>query len=297
MTENGGYTAMAKKKTILDLQKMKETGEQAVWMVIYDACLAACAEEAGMDMILVGDSMGMIIYGWEGTVPVTMDMSIAHCQGVRRGAPNTYLIGDMPFGAYHASCEDAVNNAVRFIKEGGVDAIKLEGGVAVADKIEAIAKAGIVVFGHVGLTPQSSAAMGGFKVQGKNTAAAKAVIDDAVAVYKAGARCLLLEGVPEETASFIHKLLPIPVYGIGAGADCDGQVLLAADALGVYKNFTPKFAKKYCNIGEIATKGMEDYISDVKSGAFPAPEHKYKFTGDKDEFAAFLAEYEKELDL
>ena len=288
---------MAKKRTILDLQKMKETGEQAVWMVIYDACLAACAEEAGMDMILVGDSMGMIIYGWEGTVPVTMDMSIAHCQGVRRGAPNTYLIGDMPFGAYHASCEDAVNNAVRFIKEGGVDAIKLEGGVAVADKIEAIAKAGIVVFGHVGLTPQSSAAMGGFKVQGKNTAAAKAVIDDAVAVYKAGARCLLLEGIPEETASFIHKLLPIPVYGIGAGADCDGQVLLAADALGVYKNFTPKFAKKYCNIGEIATKGMEDYISDVKSGAFPAPEHKYKFTGDKDEFAAFLAEYEKDLDL
>ena len=288
---------MAKKRTILDLQKMKETGEQAVWMVIYDSCLAACAEEAGMDMILVGDSMGMIIYGWEGTVPVTMDMSIAHCQGVRRGAPNTYLIGDMPFGAYHASCEDAVNNAVRFITEGGVDAIKLEGGVAVADKIEAIAKAGIVVFGHVGLTPQSSAAMGGFKVQGKNTAAAKAVIDDAVAVYKAGARCLLLEGVPEETASFIHKLLPIPVYGIGAGADCDGQVLLAADALGVYKNFTPKFAKKYCNIGEIATKGMEDYIAEVKSGAFPAPEHKYKFTGDKDEFAAFLAEYEKELDL
>ena len=288
---------MAKKRTILDLQKMKETGEQAVWMVIYDACLAACAEEAGMDMILVGDSMGMIIYGWEGTVPVTMDMSIAHCQGVRRGAPNTYLIGDMPFGAYHASCEDAVNNAVRFIKEGGVDAIKLEGGVAVADKIEAISKAGIVVFGHVGLTPQSSAAMGGFKVQGKNTAAAKAVIDDAVAVYKAGARCLLLEGVPEETASFIHKLLPIPVYGIGAGADCDGQVLLAADALGVYKNFTPKFAKKYCNIGEIATKGMEDYIAEVKSGAFPAPEHKYKFTGDKDEFAAFLAEYKKELDL
>ena len=288
---------MAKKRTILDLQKMKETGEQAVWMVIYDSCLAACAEEAGMDMILVGDSMGMIIYGWEGTVPVTMDMSIAHCQGVRRGAPNTYLIGDMPFGAYHASCEDAVNNAVRFIKEGGVDAIKLEGGVAVADKIEAISKAGIVVFGHVGLTPQSSAAMGGFKVQGKNTAAAKAVIDDAVAVYKAGARCLLLEGVPEETASFIHKLLPIPVYGIGAGADCDGQVLLAADALGVYKNFTPKFAKKYCNIGEIATKGMQDYIAEVKSGAFPAPEHKYKFTGDKDEFEAFLAEYEKTAEL
>ena len=288
---------MAKKRTILDLQKMKETGEQAVWMVIYDACLAACAEEAGMDMILVGDSMGMIIYGWEGTVPVTMDMSIAHCQCVRRGAPNTYLIGDMPFGAYHASCEDAVRNAVRFMKEGGVDAIKLEGGVAVADKIEAISRAGIVVFGHIGLTPQSSAAMGGFKVQGKNTATARAVIDDAIAVYKAGARVLLLEGVPEETASFIHRILPIPVYGIGAGADCDGQVLLAADALGMYKNFTPKFAKKYCDVASLATQGMRDYIADVKGGAFPAPEHKYKFTGDKDEFKAFLAEYEKTLDL
>ena len=288
---------MAKKKTILDLVKMKENGEQAVWMVMYDACFASYAEEAGMDMILVGDSMGMIVYGWEGTVPVTMDMSIAHCQGVRRGAPNTYLIGDMPFGAYHASSEDAVRNAVRFMKEGGVDAIKLEGGVAVADKIEAISKAGIVVFGHIGLTPQSSAAMGGFKVQGKNTATAKAVIDDAVAVYKAGARTLLLEGVPEETASFIHKILPIPVYGIGAGADCDGQVILAADALGVYKNFTPKFAKKYCDIGEIATQGMRDYIREVKERQFPAPEHKYKFTGDKEEFNAFLAGYEKDLDL
>ena len=288
---------MAKKKTILDLQQMKANGERAAWMVIYDACLAAFAEEVGMDMILVGDSMGMIIYGYEGTVPVTMDMSIAHCQGVRRGAPNTYLIGDMPFGAYHASTGDAVNNAVRFMKEANVDAVKLEGGVAVADIIRAIANAGIVVFGHIGLTPQSSAAMGGFKVQGKNTATAKAVIDDAIAVYRAGARTLLLEGVPEETASFIHRILPIPVYGIGAGADCDGQVILAADALGVYKNFTPKFAKKYCNLGEVATQGMRDYIAEVKAGTFPAPEHKYRFTGDKEEFAAFLAEYEQTLEL
>ena len=288
---------MAKKKTILDLQQMKDRGEQAAWMVIYDACLAGFAEEAGMDMILVGDSMGMIIYGYEGTVPVTMDMSIAHCQGVRRGAPNTYLIGDMPFGSYQAGCEEAVRNAVRFVKEGSVDAIKLEGGVAVADKIRAISSAGIVVFGHIGLTPQSSAAMGGFKVQGKDTATAKAVIEDAVAVYRAGARTLLLEGVPEETAAFIHRILPIPVYGIGAGADCDGQVILAADALGVYKNFTPKFAKKYCSLGEIATQGMKDYIAEVKAGVFPAPEHKYRFTGDRDEFAAFLAEYEKDLQL
>ena len=288
---------MAKKKTILDLQQMKERGEQAVWMVLYDACFASYAEEAGMDMILVGDSMGMIVYGYEGTVPVTMDMSIAHCQGVRRGAPNTYLIGDMPFGSYQACAEDAVRNAVRFVKEGGVDAVKLEGGVAVAEQIRAISRAGIVVFGHIGLTPQSSAAMGGFKVQGKNTETARAIIDDAVAVYKAGARTLLLEGVPEEVCAFVHKILPIPVYGIGAGSDCDGQVLLSADALGMYKNFTPKFAKKYCDIAALATRSMRDYIQEVREGSFPAPEHKYKFTGDREEYAAFLREYEKNLEL
>lgn len=288
---------MSKKKTILDLQQMKARGEKAVWMVLYDACFASYAEQAGMDMILVGDSMGMIVYGYEGTVPVTMDMCIAHCQGVRRGAPNTYLIGDMPFGSYHASTEDAVNNAVRFMKEGGVDAIKLEGGVAVAGKIEAISRAGIVVFGHIGLTPQSSAAMGGFKVQGKTTETAKAIIDDAVAVYRAGARTLLLEGVPEEVCAFVHKILPIPVYGIGAGSDCDGQVLLAADALGMYQNFTPKFARKYCDIASLATQGMKDYIQEVRSGSFPAPEHKYRFTGDPAEYRAFLEEYEKNLNL
>ena len=280
---------MAKKKTILDLYKMKENGEKAVWMVMYDSLFASYAEEAGMDMILCGDSMGMIVYGYEGTVPVTMDMSIAHCQGVCRGAPNTYLIGDLPFGAYHASVEDAVRNAVRFYKEADVDAVKLEGGVAVADKIEAIAKAGMVVFGHIGLTPQSSASMGGFKAQGRTTDSAKAVIEDALAVWKAGARVLLLEGVPEEVCAYVHKMLPIPVYGIGAGADCDGQVLLSADALGMYKNFTPKFTKKYCDIAAIATQGMADYIKEVKEGSFPAPEHKYKISGD-------IADFEKLFD-
>ena len=275
---------MPKKKTILDLYKMKENGEKAVWMVMYDSLFASYAEDAGMDMILCGDSMGMIVYGWQGTVPVTMDMSIAHCQGVRRGAPNTYLIGDLPFGAYHASVEDAVRNAVRFYKEADVDAVKLEGGVAVADKIEAITKAGMVVFGHIGLTPQSSASMGGFKAQGRTTDSAKAVIEDALAVWKAGARVLLLEG------AYVHKMLPIPVYGIGAGADCDGQVLLSADALGMYKNFTPKFTKKYCDIGAIATQGMADYIREVKEGSFPAPEHKYKISGDPEEFQKLFDE-------
>lgn len=279
-----------KKKSILDLYQMKAAGEKAVWMVLYDSCFASYAEEAGMDMILCGDSMGMIVYGNEGTVPVTMDQSIAHCQGVRKGAPNTYLIGDLPFGSYHASTEDAVRNAIRFYKEADVDAVKLEGGVAVADKIKAITQAGMVVFGHIGLTPQSSASMGGFKAQGRTMDSAKAVIEDAIAVYKAGARTLLLEGVPEEVCAFVHKMLPIPVYGIGAGADCDGQVLLAADALGMYQNFTPKFAKKYVDIAGLAMQGMSEYIKEVKGGTFPAPEHKYKIAGDYTEFEKLFAE-------
>lgn len=281
---------MAKKKSILDLYEMKENGAKAVWAVMYDALFASYAEEAGMDMILCGDSVGMIVYGYEGTVPVTMDVSIAHAQAVRRGAPNTYLIGDMPFGSYHISAEDAVRNALRFYKEADVDAIKLEGGVRVADKIRAIVDAGMVVFGHIGLTPQSSAAMGGFKAQGRTVETARAVIEDAIAVYKAGARCLLLEGVPEEVCGYVHKMLPIPVYGIGAGADCDGQVLLSADLLGMYKNFTPKFTKKYASIAEIATQGMADYIKETKEGVFPAPEHKYKFTGDREELEKLFDE-------
>ena len=284
---------MAKKKTILDLYEMKERGEQAVWMVLYDSIFAGYAEAAGMDMVLCGDSLGMMVYGNEGTVPVTMDQCIAHCQGVRKGAPNTYLIGDMPFGAYHISCEDAVKNALRFYKEADVDAIKLEGGVTVADKIRAITDAGMVVFGHIGLTPQSSASMGGFKAQGRTVESAKAIIEDAIAVYKAGARTLLLEGVPEEVCAYVHKMLPIPVYGIGAGADCDGQVILAADALGMFKNFTPKFAKKYADIAEVATKGMEEYIKEVKERAFPAPEHKYKVSGDQADFDKLFAAIEQ----
>ena len=286
---------MAKKKTILDLYKMKENGEKAVWITAYYCCFAAYAEKAGMDMIRVGDSMGMIVYGYQGTTPVTMDMCINHCQAVRRGAPNTYIIGDMPFGSYHESVEDAVRNAVRFIKEADVDAIKLEGGVSVADKIKAIAQAGIVVFGHVGLTPQSSAALGGFKAQGRTTESARAVIEDAIAVYEAGAKFILLEGVPEEVCAFVHKILPIPVYGIGAGADTDGQVLVIGDALGMFEAFTPKFTKKYADIAGIATKAFADYVKDVKEGIFPAPEHKYKISGDMAEFEKLFDEIEKDI--
>ena len=285
---------MAKKKTILDLYKMKAAGEKAVWMTAYDFCFASYAEKAGMDMILVGDSMGMIVYGYPGTLPVTMDMSINHCQAVRRGAPNTYVIGDMPFGSYHASSEDAVRNAVRFMKEADVDAIKLEGGVMVADRIRAISQAGIVVFGHIGLTPQSSASLGGFRAQGRTTESARSVIQDAIAVYEAGARVVLLEGVPEEVCAFVHKLLPIPVYGIGAGIDTDGQVLVIGDALGMFEAFTPKFAKKYADLAGIATDAFTEYIKEVREGSFPAPEHKYKISGDIEEFNGLFKEMEME---
>jgi 3-methyl-2-oxobutanoate hydroxymethyltransferase len=201
----------------------------------------------------------------------------------------------MPFGSYHESVEDAVRNAVRFIKEADVDAIKLEGGVSVADKIKAIAQAGIVVFGHVGLTPQSSAALGGFKAQGRTTESARAVIEDAIAVYEAGAKFILLEGVPEEVCAFVHKILPIPVYGIGAGADTDGQVLVIGDALGMFEAFTPKFTKKYADIAGIATQAFVDYVKDVKEGIFPAPEHKYRISGDMAEFEKLFDEIEKDI--
>jgi len=285
---------MVKKKTILDLYKMKENGEKAVWITAYDYPFASYAEKAGIDMILVGDSMGMIVYGFDGTVPVTMDMCIDHCKAVKRGAPNTYIIGDMPFGSYHDSVSDAVHNAVRFIKEGEVDSVKLEGGVFVADKIKAITQAGIVVFGHVGLTPQSSAAMGGFKAQGRTVESAKAVVEDAIAVYKAGAKVVLLEGVPEEVCAFVHKILPVPVYGIGAGSDCDGQVLVNGDALGMFEAFTPKFSKKYADIAGVATKGIADFVKDVKDTSFPAPEHKYKISGEPEEFKKLFDKIEQD---
>lgn len=285
---------MAKKKTILDLYKMKAAGEKAVWMTAYDFCFASYAEKAGMDMILVGDSMGMIVYGYSGTLPVTMDMSINHCQAVRRGAPNTYIIGDMPFGSYHESTQDAVRNAVRFLKEADVDAVKLEGGVMVADRIRAISQAGIVVFAHIGLTPQSSASLGGFRAQGRTTESARSVIQDAMAVYEAGARVVLLEGVPEEVCAFVHKLLPIPVYGIGAGIDTDGQVLVIGDALGMFEAFTPKFAKKYADLAGIATDAFTEYIREVREGSFPAPEHKYRISGDIEAFNGLFEEMEME---
>jgi len=264
-----------RKKTIYDLIQMKQRGEKVAWITAYDAPTAAYAEAAGIDMLLVGDSLGMCVCGYEGTVPVTMEQCLHHTRAVRRGAPNTFVIGDMPFLSYQVSVEEAVLNAGRFLKEAGADAIKLEGGKRVTRQIRAISEAGIVVFGHIGLTPQSSGQLGGFKAQGRTVAAAKLVIEDALAVEEAGAHALLVEAVSPEVTQIIHETLRIPVYSIGAGPHADGQLLIVSDLLGIFEAFTPKFVKKYANRGEEMKRAFIAYRDEVKSGQFPGPEHVY----------------------
>ncbi len=254
---------------------MKDDGQRAVWITAYDYVTAQLAEESGMDMLLVGDSLGMAVYGYSGTVPVTMDQCIYHTEAVRRAAPNTFVIGDMPFGSYQTGVSEACKNAVRFHKEAGVDCIKLEGGVRVASVIRAISDGGMLVMGHVGLTPQSAGAQGGFRAQGRTAESARAIIEDARAVYESGAFSLLVEGVPPEVTRLICDDLPIPVYGIGAG-DCDGQVMICSDILGLFQAFTPKFVKRYGDVAGEYRKVFAAYINDVRNGDFPGEEHVYR---------------------
>ncbi|SCY91075.1 3-methyl-2-oxobutanoate hydroxymethyltransferase [Alkaliphilus peptidifermentans] len=282
---------MAKKKSILDLMRMKKEGEQVAWITAYDFPTASFAEQAGMDMILVGDSLGMVVLGYKGTIPVTMEDCISHCQAVRRGAPNTWIIGDMPFGSYQVNDQQAVENAVRFLKEADVDCIKLEGGERVKSRIRAITDAGIPVMGHIGLTPQSSGQLGGFKAQGRHVNSARALIKDALEVQEAGAFSLLVEAVPPEVTAFIAKKLDIPVYSIGAGA-CDGQLLISGDMLGKFQAFTPKFVKKYANVAEIEVNAFKEYINEVKNGQFPTDDHVYHVLESMDEFEKLFKEFE-----
>ncbi|UCF98123.1 MAG: 3-methyl-2-oxobutanoate hydroxymethyltransferase [Spirochaetaceae bacterium] len=263
------------KKGRLDLVKMKQAGEKATWITAYDYPIAHFAEKVGMDMLLVGDSLGMVVYGYDGTIPVTMEECLIHCRAVRRGAPNTFVIGDMPFLSYQVSIPEAVRNAGRFLKEAGMDAVKLEGGRRVIEQIRGIVDAGILVMGHIGLTPQSSGQLGGFKAQGRTAESAEELIKDALAIEEAGAFALLLEAIPPELAQVITELLTIPVYGIGAGPHTDGQVLINGDMLGYFEAFTPKFVKKYTNLAEIITKALQEYVDDVRQGRFPGPEHSY----------------------
>lgn len=282
---------MKKKKTVNDFISMKKDGEQVAWITAYDYPTAIFGEEAGMDILLVGDSLGMLVMGYDSTVPVTMEDCLSHCRSVRRGAPNTWVIGDMPFGAYQTKDSDAVKNAVRFIKEAGVDCIKLEGGQRVASRIRAITDAGILVMGHIGLTPQSSGQLGGFKAQGRDVKNAREVIKDALAVQESGAFSLLIEAVPPEVTAFITRKLEIPVYSIGAGP-CNGQLLICGDMLGQFKIFTPKFVKQYADIASVTVEAFKNYIADVKEGSFPTDDHVYHIIEPEEDFERLFKEFD-----
>ncbi len=265
-----------KKLTRFDLQSMKEKGEPVAWLTAYDFPTAQLAEAAGLDMLLVGDSLGMCVYGYPGTVGVTMDQCLCHCEAVRRAAPNTFIIGDMPFLSYQTSVPDAVTNAGMFHKKANVDAIKLEGGRRVCPQIQAISDGGMLVMGHIGLTPQSSGQLGGFKAQGRTMETARELIEDAKAIQSAGAFALLVEAVPPEVCRIIRDTLTIPVYSIGAGVEADGQLMIVSDLLGVFQAFTPKFVKKYADVAGVMTDAFAAYVKDVRDRSFPAAEHTYR---------------------
>jgi len=283
-----------KKKTIIDFRKMKKAGEKVTWLTSYDYPTAQFGEAAGLDMILVGDSLGMCVYGYSGTTPVTMDQCIVHSEAVRRAAPNTFVMGDMPFMSYQISPQEAVANAGRFVKEADVDAVKLEGGKRIIPMMRAILDAGMVVCGHIGLTPQSSGQLGGHKAQGRTVESAKMLVEDALAIQETGAQMLLLEAVPPEVGKFIAGLLEIPVYGIGAGMHTDGQLLIISDLIGQFQAFTPKFVKKYANVAEVVTGAIAAYCEEVRAGAFPEDKHCYHMLeGEHDKFLQVAKEYKK----
>jgi 3-methyl-2-oxobutanoate hydroxymethyltransferase len=283
------------KKSVLDFQEMKKAGKKVTWLTSYDFPTAQFAQKAGIDMLLVGDSMGMCVYGYPGgTLPVTMDQCVVHCEAVRRGAPDTFVMGDMPFLSYQTTPADAVRNAGRFFKEAGVDAVKLEGGRRIVNMIRAIVDAGMVVCGHIGLTPQSSGQIGGFKAQGLTAESAYELFLDARAIQEAGAKFLLLEAVPPEVGGFITKDLELPVYGIGAGPFVDGQLLIVSDMLGVFQAFTPKFVKKYASLADQTIRAMTDYVKDVRESKFPEDEHTYKMLkGEKERLDRLVQERKK----
>ena len=263
------------KNTVLTFKQAKESGTKLTMLTAYDYSTAKLIDAAGVNSILVGDSLGNVMLGYEDTVSVTMEDMIHHGAAVARGAKNALVVIDMPFMSYQTSVYDAVVNAGRLMKEGRANAVKLEGGIEVTEQIKAITAAGIPVVAHIGLTPQSINAFGGHKVQGKTEEAAQKILNDARAVEQAGAFAVVLEGIPAKLAGYITKELSIPTIGIGASADCDGQVLVYQDMLGMYSDFTPKFVKKFANIGEVMTAAFRQYIEEVNSGAFPAEENCY----------------------
>ncbi len=267
---------MERKKIMIgDLRAKKREGKKITMLTAYDYPMARIVDDAGIDVILVGDSLGMVVLGYDSTVPVTMDEMIHHSKAVRRGTRSSFLIGDMPFMSYQVSKEEAVRNAGRFLKEAGCDAVKLEGGDEVIGATRAIVDAGIPVLGHLGLTPQTVSKLGGYKVQGKDRESALKILDQALRLESAGCFAIVLECVPDKVAKIITERLKIPTISCGAGPYCDGQVLVTYDMLGLFDKFVPKFVKQYLNVSSLAKDAIEKYISDVESGKFPAPEHTF----------------------
>ncbi len=264
-----------KKVTIHALRQMKAQGERITMLTAYDATFARLFDEAGVDVLLVGDSVGMVVQGHDSTLPVTVDDIVYHCRAVQRGTRRAHLVGDLPFMSYQASVDEAVKNAGRLVAEGGAESVKLEGGADFTNVVSRIVRAGIPVMGHIGLTPQSVHKMGGYIVQGKDEEKARQLLADALALEAAGAYALVLEGIPTELASEITRRLSIPTIGIGAGVHCDGQVLVCYDLLGFNRDFAPKFVKKYVDGASVIGGAAKQYIDEVRQSAFPGDEHSF----------------------
>ncbi|MFQ6015568.1 MAG: 3-methyl-2-oxobutanoate hydroxymethyltransferase [Anaerolineae bacterium] len=274
------------KVTLPQLLEMKRQGQKITMITVYDYPMAVLVDRAGIDIVLVGDSLGMTVLGYKTTLPVTMEDMITHARAVTTGCKNGFVLGDMPYMSYQPSVEVAVRNAGRFMSEAGCDGVKLEGGVDMADRVEAIVKAGIPVMGHLGLTPQSMTMLGGFKVQGKDALMARKIMDDAKALEEAGAFSILLEAVPAKVGQLITQRADVPIISLGAGPDCDGVLVIFHDIFGLYPDFTPKFAKRYAEAGKLIQEGLTEYAEEVRSGEFPAREHW--FTMPKAEYQELL---------
>lgn len=274
-------SAERKKMTTLLLRQKKERGEAITMLTAYDYPTALALDQTGIDAILVGDSLGMVVLGYPNTLPVTMDEMLHHCRAVARGSRMALLIGDMPFMSYQASVEEAVRNAGRFLQQGGMEAVKLEGGRERLAAIRAILQAGIPVMGHLGLTPQSIGQLGGFRPQGRTAAAAMRLLEDALALEEAGCFSIVLESIPARLAALVSQRLSIPTIGIGAGVDCDGQVLVTHDLLGLFDRFTPRFVKKYADLHTVMGQAFHEFMEDVASRRFPAAEHAVEMSGEE----------------
>jgi 3-methyl-2-oxobutanoate hydroxymethyltransferase len=268
------------RKTLAEIRSMKAEGKKISMLTAYDSSMARLLSSCGVDILLVGDSLGMVMLGYDSTVPVTMDEMLHHTKAVRRGAPESFIIADMPYGANHTGKRDAVINGIRFLKEAGCDAVKLEGGLEMCGIVRALVDAGVPVMAHIGLTPQTASQLGGYKLQGKGLDDARRLLAEAKGLEEAGAFGLLIECIPEKLAQVITESIAIPTIGIGAGVHCDGQVLVTHDLLGMFDKFTPKFVKKYADLSPIIKESIQQYNTEVRAGSYPGTEHSFSSDSD-----------------